>query len=94
MTKAIAFAPGHISGFFEPIYDQDLSSMEIEGGFDAKDSSGFININAIRLKAHNLVLRKTNPYDWREIQVSSKSQFKEVNKHYGNHETLGEKLSS
>ncbi len=47
------------------LYDQELSSMEVEGGFDATDSTGFININAIRLKAHNLVLRKRKPYDWR-----------------------------
>jgi argininosuccinate synthase len=38
--------------------------MEVEGDFDATDSQGFININAIRLKAHSLVLRK--PYDWRK----------------------------
>jgi argininosuccinate synthase len=48
------------------LYDQDLSSMEIEGGFNAIDSRGFININAIRLKAHHLVLRKRKPYDWRK----------------------------
>lgn len=48
------------------LYDQDLSSMEVEGGFDATDSTGFININAIRLKAHHLVLRKRKPYDWRK----------------------------
>ncbi|HEM61846.1 MAG TPA: argininosuccinate synthase [Chloroflexi bacterium] len=48
------------------LYDQDLSSMEVEGGFDAVDSLGFININAIRLKAHNIVLRQRRPYDWRE----------------------------
>jgi len=47
------------------LYDQDLSSMEIEGGFDATDSKGFININAIRLKAHHLVLHKEQPYAWR-----------------------------
>jgi len=47
------------------LYDQDFSSMEVEGGFDATDSTGFININAIRLKAHNLVLRNRRPYDWR-----------------------------
>jgi argininosuccinate synthase len=40
--------------------------MEVEGGFDATDSRGFININAIRLKAHNLVLRQRRPYDWRQ----------------------------
>lgn len=48
------------------LYDQDLSSMDIEGGFDATDSRGFININAIRLKAHHLVLRKRKPYEWRK----------------------------
>ena len=48
------------------LYDQKLSSMEVEGGFDATDSKGFININAIRLKAHHLVLRKRKPYEWRK----------------------------
>lgn len=49
------------------LYNKDLSSMDIEGGFTASDSKGFININAIRLKAHAAVLRKKNPYTWREI---------------------------
>jgi len=40
------------------LYDQDLSSMDIEGGFDQKDSAGFIRINAIRLMAHNAIVRK------------------------------------
>jgi len=48
------------------LYNQDLSSMDIEGGFDANDSQGFININAIRLKAHSLVLHRRNPYKWRK----------------------------
>jgi argininosuccinate synthase len=48
------------------LYNQELSSMDVEGGFDAVDSRGFININAIRLKAHHLVLRKRKPYDWRK----------------------------
>ena len=58
----------HVVGRASPVslYDQELSSMEVEGGFDATDSRGFININAIRLKAHHLVLRKRQPYDWRE----------------------------
>jgi len=47
------------------LYDQNLSSMEVEGGFDAQDAEGFIKINAIRLKAHNLVLNKKRPYKWR-----------------------------
>jgi len=29
--KAVAFAPGHISGFFEPIYDQDLTRTGSRG---------------------------------------------------------------
>ena len=41
------------------LYDKDLSSMDIEGGFDQKDSEGFIKINAIRLKAHNAIMKKT-----------------------------------
>ncbi|NOX38333.1 MAG: argininosuccinate synthase [Calditrichaeota bacterium] len=48
------------------LYDQELSSMDQEGGFDATDSTGFIRINAIRLKAHHVVLRKKQPYDWRK----------------------------
>jgi argininosuccinate synthase len=48
------------------LYDEKLSSMEMEGGFDATDSTGFINIHAVRLKAHYLVLRKRKPYAWRK----------------------------
>ena len=40
------------------LYDKDLSSMDIEGGFDQQDSHGFIVINAIRLKAHNAIMTK------------------------------------
>lgn len=50
------------------LYDQELSSMEVEGGYNPVDCKGFININGIRLKAHNIVLHRTTltPYDWRE----------------------------
>ncbi|MEE9150586.1 MAG: argininosuccinate synthase [Thermoplasmata archaeon] len=51
------------------LYDRALSSMEIEGGFNALDSSGFINIAAMRLKAHHVVLRKRKPYQWRETAL-------------------------
>jgi len=51
------------------LYDKTLSSMEIEGGFNAVDTSGFINITAMRLKAHNLILRKRKPYQWRETML-------------------------
>ncbi len=40
------------------LYNQDLSSMDIEGGFDQKDSKGFIKINAIRLMAHHAIVSK------------------------------------
>ena len=37
------------------LYNQDLSSMDIEGGFNQKDSEGFIKINAIRLMVHHAI---------------------------------------
>ncbi len=40
------------------LYNQDLSSMDIEGGFDQKDSSGFIKVHAIRLMAHRAIIKK------------------------------------
>jgi argininosuccinate synthase len=40
------------------LYDQELSSMDIEGGFDQKDSRGFIKIQAIRLMAHQAIMHK------------------------------------
>jgi argininosuccinate synthase len=40
------------------LYDRELSSMDIEGGFDQKDSEGFIKINAIRLMAHNAIMKR------------------------------------
>jgi argininosuccinate synthase len=47
------------------LYNQDLSSMDAEGGFNALDSRGFINTNALRLKAHHMVMRESDPYAWR-----------------------------
>jgi len=44
------------------LYDQDLSSMDIEGGFNQLDSQGFINIQAIRLKAHHAILEKSGAW--------------------------------
>ena len=40
------------------LYDEDLGSMHKAGGFDQKDSIGFIKINAIRLMAHRAILDK------------------------------------
>lgn len=48
------------------LYNQEQSSMEVQGDFDPCDATGFININAIRLKAHYFILRKQKPYDWRK----------------------------
>ncbi len=42
------------------LYDKELSSMDIAGGFDQKDSAGFIKINAIRLMAHNAITKRRN----------------------------------
>jgi len=40
------------------LYDRELSSMDIEGGFDQRDSFGFIKVNAIRLKAHAAIVNQ------------------------------------
>jgi len=45
------------------LYDQELSSMDIEGGFDQKDSLGFIKIQAIRLMAHHAIMKKYRSKD-------------------------------
>ncbi|MBI5389095.1 argininosuccinate synthase [Candidatus Woesearchaeota archaeon] len=42
------------------LYDKELSSMDIAGGFNQKDSEGFIKINAVRLMAHNAIMTKKN----------------------------------
>ena len=72
-TVTMALYKGNVTPIFRSspvsLYDQDLSSMDVEGGFDATDSRGFININAIRLKAHYLVLRKRQPYKWRPAVI-------------------------
>ena len=40
------------------LYNKELGSMHAAGGFDQKDSLGFIKINAIRLMAHKMILDK------------------------------------
>jgi argininosuccinate synthase len=39
------------------LYNPELSSMNVAGGFNQQDSEGFIKINAIRLKAHHEILK-------------------------------------
>ncbi|PVV03537.1 hypothetical protein BB560_001979 [Smittium megazygosporum] len=36
----------------ENLYDMEESSMDVQGGFEPKDSEGFIKIQSIRLKKH------------------------------------------
>jgi argininosuccinate synthase len=37
------------------LYDQSLSSMDIEGGYDQTDARGFIRLNALRLRRHRMI---------------------------------------
>ena len=39
------------------LYDEKLSSMDEEGGYNQEDATGFIKINAIRLMAHNKIIK-------------------------------------
>jgi argininosuccinate synthase len=39
------------------LYDKQLSSMDVEGGYDQTDAAGFIKLNALRLRAHKVILR-------------------------------------
>ncbi len=41
------------------LYDKDMSSMDVAGGYDQEDARGFIRINGLRLRAHKLILRQT-----------------------------------
>jgi argininosuccinate synthase len=38
------------------LYDRELASMDVEGGYDQTDARGFIRINSLRLRAHKLIL--------------------------------------
>jgi argininosuccinate synthase len=46
------------------LYDPELSSMDVAGGYDQEDARGFIRINSLRLRAHKLILRKSGDLDW------------------------------
>ena len=39
------------------LYDAELASMDVEGGYDPTHAEGFIRINALRRRAHKLILR-------------------------------------
>ena len=42
------------------LYDQDLSSMDVEGGYDQEDARGFIRLNGLRLRAHRRILDRSS----------------------------------
>lgn len=42
----------------DSLYSQNLSSMDVLGGYDQKDALGFIKLNALRLKASSMRSRK------------------------------------
>jgi argininosuccinate synthase len=56
LYKGTAYATARESS--SSLYDQELSSMDIEGGFNQQDSAGFIKINALRLMAHNAIMKQ------------------------------------
>jgi argininosuccinate synthase len=60
LYKGKAMAVGRQST--SSLYDQELSSMDIEGGFNQQDSEGFIRINAVRLMAHNAIMRRKHKH--------------------------------
>jgi argininosuccinate synthase len=43
----------------ESLYDQDIASMDVHGGYDQRDAVGFIRLNALRLKASARRLKPT-----------------------------------
>ena len=45
------------------LYDPDIVSMDIEGGYDQTDSEGFIKVNALRLMAHRRIIRQKSEED-------------------------------
>jgi len=38
------------------LYDQELSSMDVAGGYNQEDARGFIRLNALRLRAHKVIV--------------------------------------
>lgn len=56
LYKGVAYPVARTSP--SSLYDQDLSSMDIAGGYNQEDSEGFIRINAIRLMAHRNIIDK------------------------------------
>ncbi len=58
LYKGVAYPVARTSP--SSLYNQDLSSMDIEGGYNQEDAEGFIKINAIRLMAHRNIIEKNS----------------------------------
>jgi argininosuccinate synthase len=56
LYKGVAYPVARTSP--SSLYNQDLSSMDIAGGYNQEDAEGFIKINAIRLMAHRNIIDK------------------------------------
>ena len=56
LYKGVAYPVARTSP--SSLYNQDLSSMDIAGGYNQEDAEGFIRINAIRLMAHRKIMNK------------------------------------
>ena len=39
------------------LYDPELASMDVEGGYNQSDATGFIKLQGLRLRAHKVILR-------------------------------------
>ncbi|MBF0313396.1 MAG: argininosuccinate synthase [Oligoflexia bacterium] len=55
LYKGNAYCVGRESA--SSLYDKELSSMDIQGGFNQQDSAGFIRIHSIRLMAHHAIMK-------------------------------------
>ena len=53
LYKGVAYPVARSSP--QSLYNPNLSSMDVEGGYNQVDAGGFIRINAIRLKAHHAI---------------------------------------
>jgi len=56
LFKGLAYAIARKSEL--ALYDEDQSSMDIEGGYNQQDAEGFIKINAIRLRQYKIAQDK------------------------------------
>uniref|UniRef100_T1J5A1 Argininosuccinate synthase n=1 Tax=Strigamia maritima TaxID=126957 RepID=T1J5A1_STRMM len=67
-TVKISLFKGHVSilGRYaeNSLYNEELVSMDVQGQFDPKDTTGFIKISSIRLKEYNRVATPITLFNW------------------------------